>query len=68
MNDDLESLLTDLGAVKTTPADDSVSHFGNLKDEYAAARERAVVVDRSGRGWVATHRLRPSPTTFSSCC
>jgi len=50
VNDDLESLLTDLGAVKTTPADDSVSHFGNPKDEYAAARERAVVVDRSGRG------------------
>jgi folate-binding protein YgfZ len=50
VNDDLAALFTELGAVKAMPADDSVLHFGNPNDEYTAARERAVVVDRSNRG------------------
>lgn len=50
MKDDLAALFAELDGVSGTSTDDSVLHFGNLNDEYMAAREGAVVVDRSRRG------------------
>ena len=51
MNQEMRSYLEGLGAIFCVPGcENGIAHFGDPGAEYAAAREQAVVVDRSDRG------------------